>query len=74
MLNLINCATVNSLSYKRFLSSFHPTFCPGNPKTIAQIIATLDIPELMFTLFVSAEIVGIGTMRNKRVGPPQIPN
>ena len=37
-------------------------------KTIAQIIATLDIPELMFTLFVSAEIVGIGTMRNKRVG------
>ena len=37
-------------------------------KNIAQIIATLDIPELMFTLFVSAEIVGIGTMRNKRVG------
>ena len=36
--------------------------------------ATLDIPELMFTLFVSAEIVGIGTMRNKRVGPPKIPN
>ena len=36
-------------------------------KTIAQIIATLDIPELMFTLFVSAEIVGIGTMRNKRI-------
>ena len=43
-------------------------------KTIAQIIATLDIPELMFTLFVSAEIVGIGTMRNKRVRPPKIPN
>ena len=43
-------------------------------KTIAQIIATLDIPELIFTLFVSAEIVGIGTMRNKRVGPPKIPN
>mgnify|MGYP007053717019 CR=1 FL=1 len=37
-------------------------------KTIAQIIATLDIPELMFTLFVSAEIVGIGTMRNKCAG------
>ena len=36
-------------------------------KTIAQIIATLDIPELMFTLFVSDEIVGIGTMRNKRI-------
>ena len=36
-------------------------------KTIAQIIATLDIPELMFTLFVSADIVGIVTMRNKRI-------
>lgn len=36
-------------------------------KYISQIIATLDIPELMFTLFVSAEIVGIGTMRNKRI-------
>lgn len=36
-------------------------------KTLAYIMATLNIPELMFSLSVSAENITYRTMRNKRI-------
>lgn len=38
-------------------------------KKIAQIIATLGLKELTFTLSLSIENLGIGTMRNKQIFP-----
>ncbi len=38
-------------------------------KKIAQIIATIGLKELTFTLSLSIENLGIGTMRNKQIFP-----
>ena len=42
-------------------------------KTLAQIITTLGLDELSFTLYLSYENIGIGTMHCERLFPKKIP-
>ena len=42
-------------------------------KTLAQIITTLGLDELSFTLYLSYENIGIGTMHCKRLFPKKTP-